>query len=113
MESISLSVPAFRMGSCTPLARAADCISLMLRSVSGWFGLTSRAITPAWGTNSDTSSSRLGIQLVVNAADTCQIAARPRETGDRPSLIGSLTLKTIGIVMLRISQPAPEGCRSL
>src|SRR5262249_51229512 len=58
------SVPAFRIWSFTPFARAASCTSRMIRSAIGLFGLTSRAITEAWGTSSETSSSRLGISSV-------------------------------------------------
>ena len=59
--SISSSAPAFRTESCNPFACAASCMSAMKRSVSGIVGFTSRAITLAPGTSSETSSSRFGV----------------------------------------------------
>ena len=59
--SISSSVPAFRIGSCTPFVRAASCMSPLRPAALGSSGFTSRAITLACGTSSVSSSSHLGI----------------------------------------------------
>ena len=61
--SISPSVLAFRIWSCTAFRPRRVCASLMMLSVFGFFGFTSSATTLAWGTSSHSSSSRFGIQF--------------------------------------------------
>src|SRR5262249_9496849 len=62
-ESISPSGVAFTIASRTPFARAASSKFLISGSlcVVGLVGFTSRAMTLACGTSSDSSSSRLGV----------------------------------------------------
>ena len=71
----------------------------IMRSACGLFGFTSRAITPACGTSSDSSSSRLGISSAVSMLTPvrlppgrARLATRPAPTGSPPPM------KTIGIV---------------
>ena len=54
----------------------------MVRSVFGLFGFTSRAITPAWGTELGDQIESFGHQLDVDEADAGEIAAWPGEAGD-------------------------------
>jgi hypothetical protein len=95
----SPSTPAFRTARSTLLARAASCISCMVRSALELFGFTSRAITPAWGTSSDSRSSRLGFSSgammltpVRFPPGRARLATSPAATGSPPPK------KTIGIV---------------
>ncbi len=63
---------------------------MIWRSVPGLFGFTSRAITPAWGTSSESSSSRLGISSVAMMLTPvrlppgrARLATRPARPGRR------------------------------
>jgi hypothetical protein len=96
--SISLSLPAFRIGRCTPLARAASCTSRITRSLWGLFGLTSRAITLVWGTSSDSSSSRLGCSSTNMPLKPVRLPPGCARLATKPSATGSPAEKTIGIV---------------
>jgi len=82
--SISISLLAFRTWSCNPFVRAASCTSRVTRSAVALFGFISRAITPARGTSSDSSSSRLAVNSSASPADPRDVAARPGQAGDQP-----------------------------
>src|SRR5262249_41562370 len=57
----------------------------MTRSAAELVGFTSRAITLAWGTSSDSSSSRLAVSPSSPIWLTPrEVAARPGEAGDQP-----------------------------
>ncbi len=82
----------------------------MTRSAVGLFGFTSRAITLAWGTSSESSSSRLGVSSTVEDADAREVAARPGETGDQagPDRVAAAA-KTIGIVEVALFAASAAG----
>jgi len=60
-----------------------------MRSAFGLFGFTSRAITPAWGTTSERSSSSLGISVMVMLLKPVRLpAGRARlATSDRHLIV--------------------------
>src|SRR6516162_6991573 len=95
--SISVSLPAFRIGSSTRLPRAAACTSSI--QTFGLFGLISRAISLACGTSSKSSSSRLGISSLMRMLKPVRLPPGRARLATRPSATGSApTEKTIGIV---------------
>ena len=83
--SNSLSALAFRTGSRSPFAFPVSSTSRTTRSAFALCGFTSKAITPAWGTSSARSSSRLGINSIAKML-TPEVAAGPGETGDQAVL---------------------------
>src|SRR5499427_9206993 len=69
---------------CSPMACAADATSLNVDSaVVALAGLTNTATRVAPGTNARRSSSRLCRQFRGEEIDAGQVAARPREAGDK------------------------------
>src|SRR5215472_10020071 len=109
---ISLSVPAFRIAIGTPFSRAASFISLVIRSVFALFGFTSTAITPAWGTSSEISSSRLGISSTLIRLTPVRLPPGRARLGTRPRSTGSPTLKACGIVEVALFAASAEGSPS-
>ena len=105
----------FRCGplgyGAAPLSRAPLPAPLASsRSVLGLFGFTSRAITLAWGTSSDSSSSRLGISSTARMLTPvrlppgrARLATKPFATGSPPPA------KTIGIVEVAFFAASAEG----
>ena len=82
----------------------------MMRWVFGLLGFTSRAITLACGTSSDSSSTSLGISSMVRMLKPvrlppgrARLATRPLSTGSPP------TSKTIGIVEVALFAASAEG----
>ena len=76
-------------------------VSCASASVFGLLGLMSRRLHRRLGTSSRSSSSRFGFQFVDKKAHAGDIAARPVEAGDEPTLTGSApATKTIGIVVV-------------
>src|SRR5215472_11171088 len=63
-----------------------------MRPVFGWlFGFTSRAITLAWGTSSDSSSSRLGFSSAALLLKPVRLPPGRARLATRPAAIGSPT----------------------
>ena len=83
---ISRLVLALRTWISNPMARAADSASLNVVSELGPVGLTSTATRVAPGTSSRTSSSRFATNSALKKIDSCQVAARPGEAGDKTKL---------------------------
>jgi hypothetical protein len=87
--SISLSLLAFRTWSCNPFVRAASCTSRMTRSAVALFGFISRAINPARGTSSDSSSSRLAVSSSAIKLTPVRLPPGRARLATSPSLTGS------------------------
>src|SRR5438128_2407518 len=82
-----------------PFSRAASRKSWARGSVVGLFGFTSRTITLAWGTNSHSSSSRLGVSWLTMLPKPVTLPPGRARLATRPNPMGSLTkANTIGIV---------------
>ena len=74
------------------------------------FGFTSRAITLARGTSSDSSYRRLGISSIVDDADPVRLPPGRARLATSPSLTGSPPcLKTIGIVEVALFAASAAG----
>src|SRR6516225_10549455 len=107
---MSPSVPALRTESCTPFARAASWVFLMMPSAFGLFGLTSTAITPALGASSVSSSTSLGISSVVMLVKPVMLPPGRARLATRPIPTGSPALmKTIGIVEVALFAASAGG----
>ena len=78
---------------------------------SALFGFTSRAITPAWGTSSESSSSRLGISSPVREPTPVRLPPGRARLATRPAATRSPTAKTIGIVEVALFAASAAGCR--
>src|SRR5262252_3873718 len=77
------------------------------------FGFTSSAITAAWGTSSESSSSRLGDSSVLRLLKPVRLPPGRARLATRRSPTGSLTLvKTIGIVEVALFA-ARVGARAM
>src|SRR5262249_15038693 len=75
----------------------------------GFFALTSRAITAAWGTSSETSSSRLGISSVDMRLTPGRLPPGRARLATRPISTGSPTLKAIGMVEVAVFAASDGG----
>ena len=85
-------------------------VSIMMRSAVGLFGFTSRAITLAWGTSSDSSSSRLGVSSTVMMLTPVRLPPGRARLATRPTSTGSPTpMKTIGIVEVALFAASAAG----
>jgi hypothetical protein len=74
------------------------------------FGFISRAITPARGTSSDSSSSRLAVSSVAVVMTPVRLPPGRARLATSPSLTGSgPPLKTIGIVEVALFAASAEG----
>jgi hypothetical protein len=83
----------------------------MTRSVVGWFGFTSRAITLAWGTNSDSSSTRLEFSWSAMLLKPVMLPPGRARLETRPIPTGSPTpVKTIGIVEVAVFAARAAAC---
>ncbi len=81
-----------------------------MRSAFGLFGFTSRAITPAWGTSSESSSSRLGISSTARMLTPVRLPPGRARLATRPAPTGSAPMtKTIGIVEVALFAASAEG----
>ena len=79
-------------------------------SAPGLIGFTSRATTLAWGTSSETSSSRLGFSSTVRSLTPVRLPPGRARLATRPSLTGSPPLKkTIGIVEVAVFAASAAG----
>src|SRR4051812_46361952 len=99
--SISPSAAAVTTASCTLFARVASCTSRLTRSADSLFGLTSRAITLACGSSSESSSSRLGFNSAPRKLIPVRLPPGRAKLATRPVTTGSFpAVKTIGIVQV-------------
>jgi hypothetical protein len=94
---ISLSVLAFRIGSCTPLARAASCTSPMSRSALGLFWFTSGRLLgpeePALTAAQAVWSSLLRMPKPVRLSPgRARLATSPAPIGSAATNIGIVTI---------------------
>src|SRR5262249_32543222 len=88
--SISRLVLALSTWICNPMARAADCRSLNVVSVStALTGLTSTAIRAAWGTITRNSSSRFAVNSPLKRLTPVRLPPGRARLETRPSLTGS------------------------
>ena len=103
--SISRLVLALRTRICSPMARAAGVTSLKVDSaVVALAGLTSTATRVAVGTSSRKSSSRFAVNSPATKLTPVKLPPGRARLATRPSLTGSsLTLKTIGIVVVALA----------
>jgi hypothetical protein len=69
----------------------------MLRSANGFVGLINRAISLVWGTNSESSSSRLGTSSLVMMLTPVRLPPGRARLATSPISTGRLPTKTIGI----------------
>src|SRR5437762_14091822 len=81
----------------------------MLRGVFGLPGLTSRAISLACGTNSDSSSTILGNSSTARKLTPVRLAPGRARLATKPGSTASPTLKTIGIVEVALFAASAEG----
>src|SRR5262249_33774577 len=79
------------------------CMALMRRAVWGWAGFTSKPSTLAWGTSSDSSSSRLGISSAVKKLTPVRLPPGRARLVISPAVTGSPPItETMGIVAVAV-----------
>ena len=110
--SMSWSLVAFWVTILSPNVRAAVCTSAVSDWEDGFFGLTRKPITAAFGTSSWSISSRLGASVLYRKLVPVRLPPGRFRLDTRPSLTASPPIeKTIG--MVAVAALAASGAAAL
>jgi len=111
--SISLSVLAFRIWSCTTFARAVSCTAAIMCSVFANAQAKEHGDHLGLGNQLGKQLKPLGMQLSSEKADAREVAARPGQAGDQtlPDRVMP-AMKTIGIVDVAFFAASAAGSAS-